>query len=114
MAQSQKIRPEWSNVLVSKQEDAEFITRLEAWKKEFADHLVSTGRVKAPEPGFRVVLATNRMARDGIIGWAYTALPKAKEMSEKERLQKELEEARLELERLKAEAAKPRLVKAKA
>ena len=114
MSQSQKIRPEWSNILVSKQEDAEFITRLESWKKEYADHLVTTGRIKTPEPGFRVVLATNRMARDGIIGWAYTALPKAKEMSEKERLQKELEEARLELERLRAEAAKPRLVKAKA
>lgn len=114
MSQSQKIRPEWSNVLVSKQEDADFIAILEAWKKDYANHLVATGRIKAPEPGFRVVLATNRMVRDGIIGWAYTALPKAKELSEKERLQKELEEARLELEKLRAEAAKPRLVKSKA
>ena len=112
MAQQQ--RPTWENVAISKAKDADFLARHDTWKKEFAEHLVATGRIEAAPAGFRVVIATNKMARDGIVGWTYIALPKEKEPSEKERLQRELEEARIELERLKAEAAKPRLVKMKA
>jgi hypothetical protein len=112
MAQQQ--RPTWENVAISKAKDADFLARHDTWKKEFAEHLVATGRIEAAPAGFRVVIATNKMARDGIVSWTYIALPKDKEPSEKERLQRELEEARLELERLRAEAAKPRLVKARA
>lgn len=104
-------RPDWHNVALTKGEDANMLASLAKWKSEMAAHLINTGRIPAPETGFRVILATNRI-NVGIIGYAYSPLPREKEPSERERLQKELEETRIELERLKkAAAAKPRLLK---
>ena len=106
-------RPNWKRIFTVKERDAVALKTFDDAKRALAQHLVDTGAVPAPEPGFRVILGLTGLS-DGIISWDYLALPKAREASEKDRLQKELEEARLELERLKAEAAKPRLVKMKA
>jgi len=108
-------KPTWSNLFADRNADADFIAKFNALRDEYAAHLVSTGRVKAAEPGFKVNVSFSKFGKpERVVGWAYTALPKAKELTEAQRLQRELEEARLELERLKAEAAKPRLIKAKA
>jgi len=106
-------RPNWKRIFTVKERDAAALKAFDDAKRALAQHLVDAEAVPPPEPGFRVILGLTQLS-DGIISWDYLALPKAKEMSEKDRLQRELEEARLELERLKAEAAKPRLVKAKA
>lgn len=111
---AQSIKPEWSNVGIVKSVDKALLDKFDEWKRDLAAHLVATGRIKAPEPGYRIILGLNKIAKDGIVGYAYSPLPKEREPSEKERLMRELEEARLELERMKREATKPRLVKAKA
>lgn len=108
-------KPVWSNLFADRKADEAFIAKFNALRDEYAAHLVSTGRVKAAEPGFKVNVSFSKFGKpERVVGWAYTALPKDKQPTEAQRLQKELEEARLELERLKAEAAKPRLVKARA
>lgn len=108
-------KPTWSNLFADRKADEDYINRFNTLRDEYAAHLVATGRVKAAEPGFKVNVSFSKFGKaERVVGWAYTALPKQKEMTEAQRLQKEIEEARLEIERLKAEAAKPRLVKARA
>jgi cation transport regulator ChaC len=104
---------EWKNLFADRDADAAFIKAYNELRETFAQHLVSTGRVSAPQPGFKVTLTLGKFGKaERVIGWAYTALPKEKEETQAARLQRELEEARKELERLRA--AQPRLVKAKA
>ena len=108
-------KPVWSNLFADRKADEAFIAKFNALRDEYAAHLVSTGRVDPAPQGFKVNVSFSKFGKaERVVGWAYTALPKAKELSEAQRLQKELEEARLELERLKAETTKPRLIKARA